>query len=58
MHCKSLGQIGDEVVGVLQADMQAHQRPAVIMLGCGADGIGLCRDGEAFESAPAVADAE
>src|SRR5687767_5266543 len=49
-------QVGDQVFGVLEADIEAHDRPCLLAPGRGASPIRVCGDGEAFEPAPAIAD--
>ena len=49
-------EIGDQIVRILEADMEPHQRPAIVRLGRGPHRIG--GDDKALIAAPAIADPE
>src|SRR3546814_1435821 len=52
------GEVGDEVVAMLQPGMDAQGRAGRVPAGRGAHGGGVGQDHEALEAAPARADAE
>ena len=50
------GEVGDQIVGILEADVEPDERALPFAAGRGAHRVG--RDRQALEAAPAVADAE
>ena len=55
---KAAFEIGDQIAGILEPDMEAHRRSARRPFGRGAVGRAIEQDGQALEAAPGCAHAE